>query len=1017
MNKNYGLLLLIVVAIVGLNGVVYGQPSNSMELSQDRPGGDYRSFDLSNNPAQCRDKCASEGQCRAWTFAKPGIVGPSAKCFLKSEVPNPRPNDCCVSGVKTLESARPTTPSAPSIPSAPAASSNGALERGTDRPGGDYRSFDLSNNPAQCRDKCASEGQCRAWTFAKPGIVGPSAKCFLKSEVPNPRPNECCVSGVKTLENARPSTPSAPSIPSTPASSGSGALERGIDRPGGDYRSFDLSNNPAQCRDKCASEGQCRAWTFAKPGIVGPSAKCFLKSEVPNPRPNECCVSGVKTLENARPSASSAPSAPASSGSGALERGTDRPGGDYRSFDLSNNPAQCRDKCASEGQCRAWTFAKPGIVGPSAKCFLKSEVPNPRPNECCVSGVKSLENARPSTPSAPSIPSAPAASSSGALERGTDRPGGDYRSFDLSNNPAQCRDKCASEGQCRAWTFAKPGIVGPSAKCFLKSEVPNPRPNECCVSGVKQVNNSRPSYQIDGSSAAVDSGGFHMIFMGDPQLPWSEIDEATGERGETGPELLIASAERNVIYATSINKRVSDLGIDNVKGLVINGDLTAWGASSQLSTFKDIYSSISVPLYLGLGNHDYQRPDEEGGSGCDAHDCSRMVEFMVDHIEERQYPNRDINIATGYSFPSNFRTISGSLAYSWDIDNIHFVQLQNFPSYTQTWGAYHAGDARTNNVEIRSSMTWLEQDLANAYAAGKSIILNYHDPREHWKDHDNIKDQFLDLLTRYDVTAVFVGHYHELLGLGGPGVTEEFGVVDYGSVKVLFSGAPTYRRYLSVHFKDSKMTVSEILLEDDDIARERQSYDIELKVPSSKGAWVSATGPVSDPNYFGPLEDQYAHIQTLKCSGASKVSGFALFKLGNRLAPKIDCERNVVTASSAQSGQLGRHPWVSSSWGSNYFGSLEDQYADTRQLDCPEGKFIQAFEFFKRGNRLAPRIKCEGSNSWIQATGPVNDALYFGPLEDQYADNKAIKCPSHQYASKFRFFKRGNRLAPAIYCE
>lgn len=208
-----------------------------------------------------------------------------------------------------------------------------------------------------------------------------------------------------------------------------------------------------------------------------------------------------------------------------------------------------------------------------------------------------------------------------------------------------------------------------------------------------------------------------------------------------------------------------------------------------------------------------------------------------------------------------------------------------------------------------------------------------------------------------------------------------------------------------VHMKsDDRMTVSQA-----EASNGRRVVDgtkdrrYALKSPNPTGRWVQATGALSDENHFGPLEDQYAHVQTLGCSNRTSVSGFALGNIGDRLAPTIYCG-----ASKKR---------VSSRLGNSYFGMLKNQYADTRLLACPPGKFVQLFAFHKRDDRLAPRIKCEGSRNWVQATDTVDDPSYFGPLESRYADTEVLKCPGTKRVSKFRFVKRGNRLAPAIYCE
>ncbi|MGH7230896.1 MAG: PAN domain-containing protein, partial [Nitrospiraceae bacterium] len=70
--------------------------------------------------------------------------------------------------------------------------------------------------------------------------------------------------------------------------------EHGVDRPGADYRNFDLeASNPKVCRSACADDKQCRAWTYVKPGVQGSKARCWLKTIAPTPRVNSCCTSGA----------------------------------------------------------------------------------------------------------------------------------------------------------------------------------------------------------------------------------------------------------------------------------------------------------------------------------------------------------------------------------------------------------------------------------------------------------------------------------------------------------------------------------------------------------------------------------------------------------------------------------------------------------------------------------------------------------------------------------------------------
>ena len=73
------------------------------------------------------------------------------------------------------------------------------------------------------------------------------------------------------------------------------AMETAVNRPGSDYKDFELASaEPKLCMAACLKESECKSWTYVKPGVQGEKAHCWLKNEVPDPDPNEDCVSGVK---------------------------------------------------------------------------------------------------------------------------------------------------------------------------------------------------------------------------------------------------------------------------------------------------------------------------------------------------------------------------------------------------------------------------------------------------------------------------------------------------------------------------------------------------------------------------------------------------------------------------------------------------------------------------------------------------------------------------------------------------
>ena len=151
---------------------------------------------------------------------------------------------------------------------------------GFDRRGGDYTNFTVrGGDPAVCALRCEREGRCRAWSFNYP-TADHAAVCWLKSQVPAREADACCVSGVKGAGVIEPRT---------------GPIEYSIDRWGGDYGSAEVKPDAtgATCKAACEGDNRCRAWTYVRPGYIGPAARCFLKDRVRPPRHKPCCISGV----------------------------------------------------------------------------------------------------------------------------------------------------------------------------------------------------------------------------------------------------------------------------------------------------------------------------------------------------------------------------------------------------------------------------------------------------------------------------------------------------------------------------------------------------------------------------------------------------------------------------------------------------------------------------------------------------------------------------------------------------
>ncbi len=312
--------------------------------------------------------------------------------------------------------------------------------------------------------------------------------------------------------------------------------------------------------------------------------------------------------------------------------------------------------------------------------------------------------------------------------------------------------------------------------------------------------------------AVAAAPGFYMTIMADPQYPRGIRN---GVESSNEPALSEANNRNQV---KSVNALAAALGPGKMRGVIINGDLTEFGHTAEYDKFREIYGGLTVgPVYPGLGNHDYKNNVDD----CAENNCAnRMVIKVAGLIKALNPISFDYRQSIGdYKFPEIVNSYEGSLAYSWDQGNVHFVQLHNYPLYERSWSNYVSSvtadggpGARRYNVNIKSSMSWLQNDLAQARNAGKVIVLNYHDADQHWirfgpeKKPQAQLDEFSRLLSTYQVSAVFVGHLHEQIGKetipSQPAV--------YGGVPVFFSGSPIRNNYLLVRFDTDVMEVQHV---------------------------------------------------------------------------------------------------------------------------------------------------------------------------------------------------------------
>jgi cytolysin (calcineurin-like family phosphatase) len=220
-------------------------------------------------------------------------------------------------------------------------------------------------------------------------------------------------------------------------------------------------------------------------------------------------------------------------------------------------------------------------------------------------------------------------------------------------------------------------------------------------------------------------------------------------------------------HVSSMNELINQFP---VKGVVMNGDITEYGHPWELERIKTEYGKLRAPFYPGLGNHDY----ENNVNDCLANHCAeRMIRYIRKFIKDEGLVDRA-------NFDFDFKKDEGSLAYFWDIGNVRFFQLHNYPTY----------ETEVNEFNITASTSWLERECKKAREQNKHIIFNMH-----IEGFSKDKNKIIQIINDYKVSAVFVGHTHYQIGNVGW----------MGSASVLNCGASFTEQYMLVEFVGDKM--------------------------------------------------------------------------------------------------------------------------------------------------------------------------------------------------------------------
>lgn len=245
----------------------------------------------------------------------------------------------------------------------------------------------------------------------------------------------------------------------------------------------------------------------------------------------------------------------------------------------------------------------------------------------------------------------------------------------------------------------------------------------------------------------------------------------------------------------------SDLAVKRPEGVLVNGDLTAFWDRDEFQTYMALWSNpamVKLPVYPGLGNHDYAN---------NLDDCTLIDDLHFTSLLERNacagaamsFAREMVSCGNVATFPAQ-KVVGfdlGSGSYSFDIGPIHFVQLHNWPGYAPTLPTPGDGPGW---VPSSSALPWLKRDLAMATKVGLKTILNIHDGDDHFKFGDAA--ELRTVLKGIPVIGVFAGHMHDVAGLRG-----YWSLDAVHDIPLILSGSPMFTGMLLVEFEPERYKV------------------------------------------------------------------------------------------------------------------------------------------------------------------------------------------------------------------
>lgn len=207
-------------------------------------------------------------------------------------------------------------------------------------------------------------------------------------------------------------------------------------------------------------------------------------------------------------------------------------------------------------------------------------------------------------------------------------------------------------------------------------------------------------------------------------------------------------------------------------GVILTGDLTDGGSVEQWNAFAADWglvggdARLDYPVYEGAGNHDGPPSTTAGEKG--------HVRRMIGQRNQRR--------------PHVVNVSANGLHYSWDWQDVHFVQLNEYAGLDDTTrypgNVPYGRKAQAYGNPAQESLQFLAQDLANQVGdSDRPVVLCQHygfdsfafrpwgDERAWWTEEHALR--LWETIEGYNVIAILGGHD------GSEAVVDWNGIVNY----------------------------------------------------------------------------------------------------------------------------------------------------------------------------------------------------------------------------------------------